>query len=206
MLFLVSLIVPVGGAVLLGLLCLVGRSWALEYRKYVCTNLSWCDRMKFLKIWPHLVAVTQCNSWSQWVVLFLVSLLVPVGGAVLSVSHCPSGWCCSSRPSSVPPWSVLNLVPVGNVHCSARSEVHHLSVVLCFSVIHSSALHWGTVGAEIKVPSVESPELSKVLPLKKPGVGLPPTHPQHTHTQQQQHTTTNKQQTCMGSSSMITLI
>ena len=47
------------------------------------------------------------------------------------------------------------------------------------------------MGAEIKVPSVESPELPKVLPLKKPGVGLPPKNNNNNNT-------TNKQTNMYG--------
>ena len=91
----VSLIVPVGGAVLSVTRCPSG--WCCSSRPSVSCRkkLSFrvqkvCVYKPFL-VWPYevfenMAAPCCCNS---------VSLMVPVGGAVLSVTPCPSGWCCS---------------------------------------------------------------------------------------------------------------
>ena len=68
-------------------LCLVGRMLSFGEQK-----------VRVYKLFLGVTVLIFCNMATPCR-RNSVSLIVPVGGAVLSVSHCPSGWCCSSQPS-----------------------------------------------------------------------------------------------------------
>ena len=130
--------------------------WSLLYTLYDCH-----DNISTEGFLGRLVCTPRFSWWWFFIVFLLCSLYAPFRD--FSCAFCPVTVCLVvlGAPFSSEMSSIFFLVP--------SSSTYQFFVLIKLMALFV-CLQWHTVGAEIKVPYLENPELWHFLPLK-PGVG-----------------------------------